>query len=928
MTQSFVTLIIPFRAPVAQVSAKIAELGNPAADRVATELDATGLIHFMSAHALPGAGTGPSQLVIELSIDGGIGRALEQLELRFGHRLRALLASAGIEAPERDLASFLARYHRPVGQGWFSTPGLNFSGTPGMSVARIKQEHALARLAGALLDRAPRRASAVEKLAFVRERLWQEHAAKWAFAEDTWPFRDAATPWTLATYFAALPAAVRTLFWPFVLVLALGLACAIGFADGWASFGIFTLTVVGALGFGVGAYALLRRREQADVPDDVLPGAQELAAILERENHGTQNHLLVLSERKPGPLRDFALRLAFFAIGQLAVRSFRPGFLSEIGTIHFARWIAVPGTSQLLFLSNYGGSWESYLEDFIRRAHQGLTGIWSNTRGFPRTRNLFNEGATDGARFKAWARRQQRPTAFWYSAYRDITTGRIRTNAEIRRGIASARTENEAARWLALFGAPSRPQRAIESEDVPALAFGGLPKLPFAKCFLLQLPDRDGAAKRWLAQIEPRASYGEDSADATSALMIGFSASGLKKVGLSDRHIATFPVAFQHGSDQRSRVLGDLGPDEPATWDWGGPNKPVDAALLLYAASEFELQRLEDALRALPDAPFVGCHEVRLRTVPAAGFQVEPFGFVDGVSQPIIRGSRRSLDPARGDQLIEPGEMILGYRDGLGFLPPTPVVEPGDDPENLLTETGFHVAEPAGTRPRNLGLNGTFLVVRQLEQHVDAFNAFLASAAGCPEVRESAPSGVPCEEWVAAKMVGRWRDGTSLVRHPHKPGTATGGQPDNDFLFGVEDPDGLRCPFGAHVRRANPRDSFEPGSTTQLSITDRHRILRVGRVYEPGNGRKDPGLLFMCVNADIERQFEFVQQSWVRAPGFHGLENEVDPIFARSGEAPAAMTVPTPHGPIALRGMADFVTLIGSGYFFLPGRRALRFLAR
>jgi deferrochelatase/peroxidase EfeB len=256
------------------------------------------------------------------------------------------------------------------------------------------------------------------------------------------------------------------------------------------------------------------------------------------------------------------------------------------------------------------------------------------------------------------------------------------------------------------------------------------------------------------------------------------------------------------------------------------------------------------------------------------------------------------------------------------------VVEPGDDPDNLLAETGFHVAHEGATRPRNLGLNGTFLVVRQLEQHVDAFNAFLARAAGCPEVREAAPSGVACEEWVAAKMVGRWRDGTSLVRHPHRPGAAGGGHPDNDFLFGVEDPDGLRCPFGAHVRRANPRDSFEPGSSTQLSITDRHRILRVGRVYEPGNGRTDPGLLFMCVNADIERQFEFVQQSWVRAPGFHGLENEVDPIFARSGEAPAAMTVPTPHGPIALRGMADFVTLIGSGYFFLPGRRALRFLVR
>ena len=75
---------------------------------------------------------------------------------------------------------------------------------------------------------------------------------------------------------------------------------------------------------------------------------------------------------------------------------------------------------------------------------------------------------------------------------------------------------------------------------------------------------------------------------------------------------------------------------------------------------------------------------------------------------------------------------------------------------------------------------------------------------------------------------------------------------DNDFLFGEEDPQGLRCPFGAHIRRANPRESFEPGSQEQLAITNRHRILRVGRRYAPGAGR-NPGLFFMCLNADLER---------------------------------------------------------------------------
>ena len=105
----------------------------------------------------------------------------------------------------------------------------------------------------------------------------------------------------------------------------------------------------------------------------------------------------------------------------------------------------MPGTDKLVFLSNYGGSWESYLEDFIEKAHYGLTGVWSNTRNFPKTKNLFQEGATDGDRFKRWARGEQDPTLLWYSAYPTLTTSRIRLNALIRQGIACATTEADAA---------------------------------------------------------------------------------------------------------------------------------------------------------------------------------------------------------------------------------------------------------------------------------------------------------------------------------------------------------------------------------------------------------------------------------------------------------------------------------------------------
>jgi len=136
----------------------------------------------------------------------------------------------------------------------------------------------------------------------------------------------------------------------------------------------------------------------------------------------------------------------------------------------------------------------------------------------------------------------------------------------------------------------------------------------------------------------------------------------------------------------------------------------------------------------------------------------------------------------------------------------------------------------------------------------------------------------------------------------------------------------LKCPLGAHIRRANPRESFAAGSEEELAITNRHRILRVGRPYRAQDGLQKPGLLFMCLNADIERQFEFVQQTWVMAQSFHGLENEVDTIVGHRSSTDV-FTIPTVGGPLRLKWLRDFVKVRGGGYFFLPGRKALRFLS-
>lgn len=176
--------------------------------------------------------------------------------------------------------------------------------------------------------------------------------------------------------------------------------------------------------------------------------------------------------------------------------------------------------------------------------------------------------------------------------------------------------------------------------------------------------------------------------------------------------------------------------------------------------------------------------------------------------------------------------------------------------------------------------------------------------------------------------------------------------PDNEFLYGIEDPNGLRCPFGAHIRRANPRESLAPSNPSlalsikalmtganpfgllslaaqkQLAITNRHRILRVGRSYCRQDNADKPGIIFMCLNTDIERQFEFIQKTWILGSSFHGLDAESDPLIGQLDGPDVMLTIPTANGPLALRRMQEFVTVRGSGYFFLPGRKAIRFLAQ
>ena len=966
---SWVTIAVPFDARhSSSVRDELRAMGNPAGEEIRTALRANLRIHFVSAGVIERSLSEPAHLVIEASSDVGTHATIDELVSALGPWLQNAFRAGKLEGKLKDL---LRRHVVTTGQGLFSRPGLDFTGTPGMTVGRIRDEWELAREVRNLLDTANFSGSALE----VRNQI--RHAIEINPDPDVARLRPLLTPEPAPLLDPPPPAqsplslalalafpAVWNFFWPLLLV-GLGLTLLGGWLA-WRSSGSLTLVVTVAIAglvatvvaVGLAALRIYRRLsalEAADRPDDSLPDQRLIDEIADDENRTVQNHMTGVSIMKPGRLRRFTLRLAFWAIGKIASGQYRPGFLGTIGTIHFARWVLLPGTDRLLFFSNYGGSWESYLEDFVTKANEGLTAVWSNTEGFPRATNLFSGGATDGDRFKRWARRQQQPTPFWYSAYPHVTTARIRANAAIRQGLAAASTREEAELWLAQLGSQTPPPSLLQTDEIPTLLFGGLKHHPHSACLLIALPANARRARSFLSGIRPLVGFG-DRPHPKRLAMLALGRGALEKVGLPASAIATFPFPFRDGiaSKVRSKILEDTGDDQPGQWLWGSAAEP-DAAIIVYASSAWRRGRLESEIKSLLDqAGGSVIHRIQLRTLARQAQtsgsgrrnqEHEVFGFADGVSQPIIRGTRRWMLGRDELHAVEPGEFILGYPDNRGYLPLSPTVASESDPQNLLATVA---PPPAAGHPvsvsashanldRDLGRNGSYLVIRQLAQDRRLFDRSIAAVARACARHPGVPPGLrgwQLREWIAAKIVGRWRDGTSLVRFPHRPGTGWDGamidvEPDNAFLLGAEDPVGHRCPFGAHIRRTNPRESFEPGSLQQLAISNRHRILRAGRPYEAyrrDDGKTEPnGLMFMCFNADIERQFEFIQQTWSMAPQFHGLENEVDGILGR-GEKNGRLTIPTPAGPIQVKGLRDIVRVRGGGYFFVPSASALAYL--
>lgn len=504
---------------------------------------------------------------------------------------------------------------------------------------------------------------------------------------------------------------------------------------------------------------------------------------------------------------------------------------------------------------------------------------------------------------------------------------------------------------------------AIHTQGLVASHFAHLP----ASCILfLQLPTDAGGA--WLGKLRSAIpiSHAAGSSEDSSAAAIAFTYSGLIELGLPDDSLKSFARPFREGMHQidRKRRLGDSQDPDVGNEIAGGSRWSancadlvstkidstvettitVHVALMLYALDEVALGALSSTARELLEVDGIKVvHKQLLWQKPdSSEVNREHFGFADGMSQPIPTGDAIELpdNPNMADQLhwhgVPAGEILLGHQNAHSEYAAGPVVA-----KSQVTHPGLLSDKGVVPDNWNLGLNGSYLVIRELRQDVAAFWKCMEAAA-----KSVNRPGVDAK-WLAERMIGRTLNGDTLVHGvpPMAQGSAVG----NSFGYANTDMHGMGCPLGAHVRRANPRDSRpsrdgEHSNTADsaelLRSANAHRILRRGRKYGTTlNNRfeddhKERGLMFMCLATDLERQFEFVQEHWLLNPNFATLEGETDPLLGPPirtpnqvpGLTPNRMTIPA--CPLRFRPpMASYIQLAGGDYFFLPSLPALDYFS-
>lgn len=502
----------------------------------------------------------------------------------------------------------------------------------------------------------------------------------------------------------------------------------------------------------------------------------------------------------------------------------------------------------------------------------------------------------------------------------------------------------------------------VDYSDVQGMVRFGFANMTEAIYLMLNVRNPD-VARLWLDQA-PVTSAEERSPVPSTALQVAFSRQGLESLEIPEHIIEGFSAEFlsgMAGDANRSRRLGDTGANAPGAWEWGGKSGVPHLVVMLFA----EPGRLEGWQESATGRLFQHAFDEvgRLTTSDLGGR--EHFGFIDGVSQPQVDWSGTRTVTVNGDQLaygnvVCLGEFLLGYPNEYHRYTDRPLLDGDDVSAKDLPE--------AEDQPgiKDLGRNGTYVVIRQLRQNVRAFWQYVDEATR--SLREKGYG-------VAETMVGRRiEDGAPLAPLSQTPIAGVGKTGNeakrkqdvqlNQFDYAA-DADGTHCPFSAHVRRGNPRTPDLPGNPSgilselirvlgfggtnphqDLTASVRfHRILRRGREYGPGlspgeaiqpapAGDPERGLHFIAINANIERQFEFVQNAWMARTKFDGLTEESDPLLGNREPVEGcpftnSFSIPQ-EGKVRKRlmEMPQFVAVRGGAYFFLPGIRALKYLSK
>ena len=453
-------------------------------------------------------------------------------------------------------------------------------------------------------------------------------------------------------------------------------------------------------------------------------------------------------------------------------------------------------------------------------------------------------------------------------------------------------------------------------------------RMPRVRYLILEVADRS-AARRWLAastsgggngvpQITP-GHWGANKPD--TCFNIGLTYEGLRALGTPDSSLAMFPNEFIEGMNARALKLGDVGRSAPETWPapFNEPGR-IHLVASIYATEVAQLDDVQQ--RALAD----GTAWRLLGTREGCSFDddIVHFGYRDNIMQPRFEGVHDPQRHADGQPMAPLGTVLLGHPTNL---------------EGLL----WRVPEP-----KVLGHNGTFNAFRVLKQDVVGFEKYLDQAASHllthPQVNEVLPPGdevkvcqvlsiappsrhAALREVVAANLCGRWRDGTPLALSADVPDPSV-----DDAKFDYDH--NSRCPYGAHIRRCNPRG----GQIVQRVANNSRRLVRRGVPYgprlngtQPGDGsgaEPERGLLGNFIGASLGAQFEAMSCDWLNL----GLQDpritgSNDPITGTNDPETSWFDLPLKSGgTIRLRGLPEFVSTRGGAYTFLPSLSAIRYL--